>query len=103
MHLEPIKTTEELKSTPTFGSFFSDPSKFHSFLNQKTEVANKGEFATFLSTGKEAKAESDEEDDEESKDNLAVPSEVPEIEIKTVPLATSPYSKILSVLVCCDE
>ena len=63
-------------------------------------MVNKEEFTAFLNSGKKEKEESDNEDNEELKDDLVAPSEVPEIEIKPVPLATSPYIKILSVLTC---
>lgn len=95
LHLEPIKPTEQPKSTPTFTGFFSDPKKFNSFLNPTVEVSNKEEIAGFLSSGKGERKKSEEED----KDDLAGPLEPTEVDFKPITLAASPYTKIFSVIV----
>lgn len=87
---------EPSKTTSTFSGFFTDPGKFKSFLNQKIEVSDKGDHAGFLNSGNKGESE---ESDEEEKDNLAAPSELPELDVKIAPLATSPYTKILSVAI----
>lgn len=95
LNLQPTKPKEEPKPAKTFAGFFSDSKKFNSFLNQKVEVSNKEEFAGFLSSGKNERKESEEED----KDDLAGPLEATEVDFKPITLASSPYTKIFSVIV----